>query len=201
MAIEDFTIYTEVDPNGKLTVISSKADAVNADDDEDVYLYKDFGADYFDDLDIDFDIYISSASLPSARGGMAVANTLGVMAGFATTDISAFAYYDDVVGARIYLRRGFTVILDWWAASLNTLYYCTLERTAGGDTVTLEIYSDAVRTVLVDTLSVAGFGAVKLRYLYGFVNANSGVSGRDFDGYVQNMDLHLPVVGGYAVIF
>ena len=49
MATQDFTTYTEVDPSGIITVTSGKV-AFNGDcrDGNANYVYKDFGAAYFD---------------------------------------------------------------------------------------------------------------------------------------------------------
>ena len=63
MAIENFTTYTEVDPNNKLTVTSTKITAVDLDRDEDAYVYKDFGANNFSRLDVDFEWRIESTSV------------------------------------------------------------------------------------------------------------------------------------------
>lgn len=186
MATEDFTTYTEVDPNGRLTVTASKADVVNAERDEDVYLYKDKGADHFDALDILFEIYVGSASAASSFGGMAISNTVGTMAQFATTDMSC----PGSGGVDyLYLMRGAFVATDYYNCSQDTLYYCTLARAAGNNTATLKIYSDASRTDLLDTLAVAGFSTTKFRYCYGMANYNSGAATYYHTGYVQDLDL------------
>jgi len=192
MALENFSTYTEVDANAKLTVTATKADGVNVDGDEDVYLYKDFGANYFDGLAIEFEIYINTACEVASRSGMAVTNTVGSGPDLATTDILVFLY-EDGTGAKweAFLCRGDLVASDASTISPDTLYYCTLSRTAGSNTVTLKIYTDAARTALHDTLSVIGYSTTKYRYLYGFINYNNAVGGHDFDGYVQNMEVDL----------
>jgi hypothetical protein len=207
MTTEDFTTYTEVDPNGKLTVAAAKATGVDADRDEDVYLYKDFGANYFDALNINFEIFIASTSGAYALCGMAVANVVGTASSMGATDVGLFAlkvsaaYYD----LRFYR---YTVASDVFVCSADTIYYCTLKRSAGSDTITCEIYSDAARTTLLDTLSLAGYGtATKWRYLYGFVNWHDhAATATDFDGYVQNLDVlvsgsgRYPLIGGHHII-
>jgi len=187
---EDFTAYTEVDTNGKLTVTATKATGADVDEDEDVYLYSDKGAAFFDELDIDFEIYIASTSLASAIGGMAISNTVGTIADFVTTDITACAWRDGA-NYKICLIRGNNVAIDTYTGAANTLYYCTLTRTAGSDSCVLKIYSDAARLTLLDTLTVAGFSTTTYRYIYGFVNYNTGSGGSDFDGYVQNLTYSL----------
>lgn len=195
MAIENFTTYTEEDTNNKLTVAAAKAEGADVDRDEDVYLYKDRGADHFDALDIDFELYVASTSVYGGFAGIAIANTVGSINDFAATDIACVIYESEDppnLYCQVYLVRGNFVDTDQVPVSTinhNTIYYCTMSRDAGNDTVTLKIYSDAERTVEVDTLTVSGFGVTKYQYVYGFINRNDGNSNYDFDGYVENLDL------------
>ena len=185
---EDLLVFTEVDANAKLTVTESKALAADVDTDEDVYLYRDMGSDAIDALDVNFEIYIASTSVDGAWGGMAIANTVGDHTGFATTDISVMMLAASPYPS-LYLIRGFLVESDTYTCATNTLYYCTLTRPAGGDIVTLKIYSDSARTTLLDTLTVDGYSTTKYQYIYGFVNYNSTTANQNFDGYVQNLVL------------
>jgi len=192
---QDFTTYTEVDVPGKLTVTASKALAADADGDESIYLYKDMAAAYFNLLDIDFEIYMASTSETNARGGMAVSNTVSTTQGFAATDISVL-FQKNAATTQLFLFRGNGVANDsTLLASANTIYYCTLKRAAGNTIVRLKIYSDSARSTLVDTLSVSGFSTTTYRYIYGFVNDNTTVGGKNWDGYVQN--LNTKEVSGY----
>jgi len=187
MAIENLLTYTEKDDNNKLTVTASKATASDVDEDEDVWLYKDRGVDHFDALDIDFELRIESTSQEGSHGGVAFANVIGEISDFAATDfVCRIKRNGDY---RIVLTRGNWVAHDPYICSPNTLYYCTIERAAGNDTVSVKIYSDAGRTDLLDTLALANFGTEKWRYVYGFINRNSGTPNRNFDGYTQNLDL------------
>ena len=52
MAVEDFTTYTEVDPNSRITVSSTKVTWASVQRDEDAYVYKDKGVNYFDENDL-----------------------------------------------------------------------------------------------------------------------------------------------------
>ncbi len=197
MASVDFTAYTEKDDNGKLTVAVYKVTAVDADSDEDVYLYDDRGVDFFNALDIDFEILIESTSLANARAGISVANVIGSISDQGATDISVVIVY--VFGTyAITLQRGNGVVTDSYVCSADTVYYCTLSRAAGNDTVTLDIYTDKYRTVNVDTLTVNGFGVAKWRYIYGFINRNTGTGGEDFDGYIRNMRIATLAHWGFA---
>ena len=187
---ENFTTYTKVDASGKLTVTATKVTGVDVGRDENVYLYKDRGASHFNVLYEEFEIYANSAStVDSAKGGIAITNTIGSMASFATTDIWAGTYTVAGPTYRLYLARGNLVASDYYVPTADTLYYCRITRAAGNDTITMTIYSNAARTTLLDTLTVSGFGTTQWRYAYGFVNDNAGVGGKDWDGYVQNLKL------------
>jgi len=185
--LEDFGTYTEEDDNTKLTVTTNKAEAADADRDEDVWLYKDKTLNYFDALDEEFEIYIAATSEVSCMGGMAICNSIGSMDDI--TDGVSIDAYNYTGSFRMYIRRDWNVADDFAAISSNTPYYCTLVRAAGNNTITLNIYSDSARENLVDNPGVAGFGTAKFRYIYGFINNNSGHADRNFDGYVQNLNL------------
>lgn len=187
MTIEDFTTYVKVD--GRLTVTANKVEGANVPRTENVLLYKDFGVDYFNALHVEFEIYIVSTSQLLGQAGMAFANVIGSLQAFGTTEVTAeVSRISEAYLLR--LLRGKAVSVDTYTISANTIYYCVLKRVAGGDEVTLEIYSDSIRTDLLATLEVDGFGvATKYRYCYGFINNNTGTEGREFDGYVRNLDL------------
>lgn len=190
MGFEFFNTYTEVDANNKLTVGTRKILSVDLDRDENGYIYKDYGADYFDALDVDFDIYVSSDSLNQALAAVAITNTVNTIPNFVATDLVVYATRA-TNNVTICLWRGVAVASDnKTGLSLDTVYYCTITRAAGNDTATCAIYSDEARQNLIDTLSVAGFGTEKWQYIFGFINYNNRLSGRDFDGYIANVDLN-----------
>lgn len=199
MATEDFTTYTEVDPNGKLTVTATKAEGADVDSDEDVYLYFDKGVNAFNPLDIDFELYIASTSLTSGEGGMAIANVIGNRLAFGNTDMAITIERMPGDSYHIQFFRG--LVPGIYVCNPDTIYYCTLQRASRADTVYLKIYSDAGRTNLLKTIARAGFGTTtKWQYIYGFVNRNSGIGGRDFDGYVQNLDFSVSVSVGNGTV-
>lgn len=195
MAIENLTTYTEVDANNKLIVIASKATGENVGRDEDVYLYKDFGADNLNGLSITFELYVAATSVPTsgpsiaATGGMGLSNAVDDVSGWAATDINVMIG-EEVSGFKIWLERGPGSESDVYVGAADTIYYCLLERATDSDTATLKIYSDAARTNLLDTLTISGVGTTtKWRYMYGFVNWNGGYANIEFDGYIQNIEL------------
>ena len=51
--------------------------------------------------------------------------------------------------------------------SVGTVYYCTISRSDGSGTVTLNVYSNAARTTLLKTMTVTSFTASrKWRFIY-----------------------------------
>ena len=48
MAVENFTTFIETDPNSRIAVTSSKVTWTSLSRNEDAYVYKDKGEDYFD---------------------------------------------------------------------------------------------------------------------------------------------------------
>lgn len=197
MAVENFTTYTEVDAGSKLTVTATKADASNAAATEYVLLYKDFGAGYFNALDADVTLLITTNSgTNSATGGIMFLNspanpaTTSIQQA-ASPDICAFTYKYNTAYS-IYLFRGNGTALDSYTISANTAYYCTVSHTASSDTVNVYIYNDSGRTTLIDTLTVAGYGTgARWRYVYGFANRKFDEANGQFYGYVENLDLNI----------
>ena len=179
MIIEDLTTYTEVDSSGKIAVSSTRVTANSITNNVDSYVYKDFGASYFDKIDLLFDYQCA------AHSGYAVM-------GF-TNELDESMHW---VGPYIAvsLQSGLSIYnggtshdssLD---LSHNITYYCRLLRQAGDDVVRLYIYSDAGRTTLVDTVTLAGFGTTKWRYFFPMTSENYS-SPYSWSGYLENFVL------------
>ena len=190
---EDLELYTEVDAGGYITVTQKKATAAAIPRNADAYLYKDFGADYFNGFEIWVDGRMESTS-----------NAYGVIIPIMLSNVVDDAYNCGATGVKIaflnqdgnaliHLVRGPWDGYDAWAGALNTTYYFILKRTAGSDTITCETYSDAARTNLVKTFSVAGFGTeTKYRYLYALASHNSDNSGQNAHGFSENLKVISP---------
>lgn len=187
-SIENFTTYTEVESDNKLTVIANKITAVDYFDSDVAYVYIDKTLDYFDALNIKFEIQIESSSDEGAKAGICLSTGIGDM-GAVATNVSVLLN-KEAGGYRFYLARGWVAFdTGEYIISAGTTYYCHLERAAGNDTVTLKVYSDAAMTTQVDnTFSLAGFGTVKWRYFYG-INRRTSVQTLGFDGFIQNVSL------------
>lgn len=198
MAVVDFTTYTETDPSSKLTVTSTKVDVAAQPNTTTANVYKDYGADYFNGLDTDFEAYINSSSSNGHRVGPAFVNSGSPAAEYCETltspDLHTFLYVYNA-SCRAYLFRGYGTALDSYdLLSKDTLYYFTISRTADNDTVNVYVYSDSGRTSLIDTITVAGFGTTsKWQYQYGYLNYKADAGSTT--GYVQNLDLNAGASG------
>jgi hypothetical protein len=190
---EDLTSagWTESDPGGTQTITASKVQATNTQSrSTDTYLYKDYTANHFDALNIEFEIcYSSGSGNYEIWGGPGLTvSAINDLSGFGTTDLLV-AWRYGAGGLTLYLYRGPGTASDYTSLVVGTLYYCTLSRAAGNNTAVCYIYSNSSRTTLVDSNSVAGYSTTKWRYLFASNDYNDGTSNRLITAYVQNIDL------------
>ena len=180
---EVLTVYTEVDPNAHLTVTTNKVTG-GMWRNEDAYLYKDFGVDYFDALNIQFEMECTGGDSNGLGVFFALSNTINDVHEFGSTDL--WVSFEPWTTKFLRLNRNATI--DTYNAALSTTYYCTLNRTSGNDEVELEIRTGSHSGALVDTLNVTGFGTAKWRYLYA-MNTRNTASATYVNGWTQNIDL------------
>ena len=189
--IEDVTTYTKKDDNNHLTVTATEILAVGVQGNEDVWVYKDFGANYFNELNINFEIQANANIWYMSPTLLGLENQIGGMNGRSSTDLTVLMGGDGGYPERaIHLMRGNYLVEQSWTGSIGVPYYLTLTRIAGNDMANLKIYSDSGRTILLSTLSVSGYGTTtKWRYLYGFQTPNNGDSSLRWYGYSKNIEL------------
>ena len=193
---EDPSTYTEVDANSHISATSSRMTGSGINRSEIAYAYYDKGADYFDALDIDFDINISNLDANDMIGVLGISNTLNHIGAFGSSDIKVLGYFPSGQQARLYIST--SAVSDYMQITVGTTYYCTLARAAGNATVDLKVYSDSGRTTLLDTLTInISTASTKHRYIYGissqYTNNNYAAS-----GYVENVIIN--AVGGQSVV-
>jgi len=179
---EDFTTYTEVDPNSNIVVTASTITATNMTYGDHAYVYFNKGAankdsKYFTALRARF----ATSSSVSSTGGQAVmvlglSNEVGDGRSQFTTGLTVeWSLSTTEVKLRIWEDGGGASNDITAALSADTTYYCEY-RWVGGSQVNLLIYSDSAYTTLVDTLTItnATFGAT-YRNVYGM--GSVGTSG------------------------
>jgi len=198
MALEDFTSYTESDPNSHLAVTATRATFTDYADNENIFLSSDKGAAYFNGdfthlVDMKITAYVSGAD---NLGIWAVTNSVVDMdptpadgalflRAYNTGGTNYFALLEASGGVEYAIGTQYTF-------SLNTTYYLKIvrdEAVGAFGTLYLYIYSDAARTTLLATKSGALHTSKQdFRYLFGVTSyRNSGAGANTKSGYVENL--------------
>jgi hypothetical protein len=189
---ENFTTYTEVDAESDFTVTATKALYDTMERDVISYVYKDYGTNYFDNFDINFEIEVTYSQNVGLNGLFAISNTIDTLSAQITaTDGIHVRAYANSSNMTLYLKDANTGNEDSWVVGGTTipLRYCRITRV--GTTCTLYIYSDSARTTLVDTLSITCETGAK-RYLYALCSYETASTGNDQSGYTQNLQILAP---------
>ncbi len=202
MADENFTSFTEVDPNTRITVTSDRVSWVLLSRDEDAYSYSDKGVAYFNgnfEIKQTYRVTAANASGTSMCGIWALTNLVDDYQGIdqANGDFFLVAPRKSILGLHgLFLIEcdGGTQYGDSYdGLTINTNYYLTIKRdlsigTYG--TIYCYIYSDYLRQTLVDTLSVTCHTSVKsFRYLFAVITADTDQSTITHSGYTENMEV------------
>ena len=198
---QDYTTYTETDPNSRISVAATKIDFTNLTDGENAWVYKDFTAGFFSaDFTHNLDIFISAGG-----DGIPVCNWQ------MTNDIDDMDGIDTALGSGLFVQSrvqgvgsDITILIteldsgdkyeDSYLAvgGKDDIFYLKVvrdEAVGTHGTLYCYIYSDSGRTTLVDTLSIALHTSKKdYRYLFGMSARNYGGAGQ-ITGYSQNLNL------------
>jgi PKD repeat protein len=185
---EILSTYTEVDPGDHIVINATKATITNMPRSGSYYLYKDFGVDNFNAIDIHATCLITSTSQNYGEFSVVtITNTLADLGSIPSPAVSVVVHKNSSGEYVIVLMRGHnTAHVDSIVLSADTPYYVTLQRAASSDTCYCYIYSDAARTVLVDTLSLSGFGTGSFRYVMTCLNVNYAPTA-NVSGYVDDI--------------
>lgn len=181
-ALEGFLTYQEIDPNSHITMTMNHID-FNAFRNENAYVYKDKGTAYFgSNWVIKIDVRLG-AHLGNGEGNFfALANAIGDWKGVLSSggyELCAWAYSGNSQNPNygIGMNEGYNGIdtyrTTYYNVSVNTWYYCTIER--AGLIVSMKIYGDSARTNLLHTSNLtlhSGHGSH--RYVYSAQSFNSG---------------------------
>jgi hypothetical protein len=198
LAVEDFTTYTEVDPNSHLSKTAYHVDH-KAYRNEDCYLYKDKGAAHFGDFTHLINLkpisggtnpyggsyfWMLSNDIDDWKGLLDAFKTcIGVGCWNASGSAYPYVYPSENYSGTRY--DGSNINLAW-----NTQYYCTLVKS--GTSLTLHVYSDSQRTQEVSgsPQSITLHGNWTLQYIFAGNTYNTGTdTDRWIDVDVDNLDL------------
>lgn len=183
-------IIDDYDGDGFLSVTSSRVSAIGINPASRSLLFQDYGKDCFDGFEINFDIKFTSAY--SATSSPYTDEGFMCLFSLANIHDDFMSFYGNTqdnlcVGFRAnwYSPPGspstIKIVIckesttgSAYTASIGTIYYCTVSRTAGNGSVTLKIYSNAARTTLLSTLIETGFPTTKKwRFIYAMRGTDS----------------------------
>lgn len=192
MAVEDFTTYTVVEPWTKFTITATRVTWVTLRTVVHSYVYYDKGANHFDG---DFEHLIDV----ELRCGMDAWGYVAVwMLGDTVGHIQA---QTNALYVRVHRGSAYYIILmdgtssDSYTCSCDTTYYLKVKRVEGSPSMLYcYIYSNSIRTTLVDTLSISLSSDIDFRYVFVCASYYKD-TGDSNDAWSQNLDLQEPDVG------
>lgn len=200
---ENFSAYTETDPNSRIAVTSTRVTSALVNRDEDAYVYADKGVGYFSG---DFTHYLTYRMTGGAYSGTscvacwALANLVddwnGIdvangdfLGAFPSTGLSAGGDYLRLVecdGGTLHASGVYYITRD-------TDYYLKVvrdESVGTYGTLYLYIYSNSARTTLLATLSVTLNTSKKdFRYIYALQSADTNQVSVTHSGYTEDLTL------------
>ena len=167
MAYEDFGDFTEVDPDGELSVTSNKINLLDQNFDGDSRVYKDYTVDFFSgDFTHKFEFKMTMLTGGNDNTGLwALSNASGGLASFAGDDVLSRASI--WMGIDYKIRLNTHNFSKWvWSAvlSLNVKYYITVNRS--GTVYTMTIRTGSHEGTVIDTIAIDPGSAKDFRYLY-----------------------------------
>ena len=187
MTYEDFTTYTEDDPNSRVSVYKNEIDVVDLARNEVAHVYKDFGTDYFKTFTHKVDA--KPVSGEAFAGGNVGAGVFWMVYNSANRYYILLEFY---CPSYIFLLSSMSdgTHSDYYNGySYGTMYYFTILRT---DTeATAKIYSDSARTNLIDTLTVPVDSGLTFDYLYAMSGVRYPVFTAKISYNIYNLDIGL----------
>jgi len=191
-AYEDFTVYTEVDPNSHIAKTANHVDFQDHRT-EDAYLYKDKGAGHFTDFTHKINIKSVSGALWHQAHVWLLSNDIDDAKGLLNTGKTAITVDIYKAGSGVVyltLEEFYTTGEygnSWSPMSENVWYYLTIQKS--GTALTCKVYSDSARTNLLTTLSLTLKANHNFRYVFVCNTWNSNSAGCNGDEDVENLDL------------
>lgn len=183
----DLTTFTKVDPGSCVTVTTYTVTVVNLPRNTLTYVYKDYGANYFDNIEL-----VSAAKMTSEASGsyvcpLMISNSVGNLYSGSGVKVGVAFYYAGVnLVLQLLAYNGTTQLVASSSntISLNTEYYLKLRRASGATTVYLDIYTDSNYTNLFQTINISN-AALNAKFEYLYMLANFGDSGTNQSSLVS----------------
>lgn len=194
MAFEDFTTYTEVDPNSRISIIASTITVTAITRDEDAFVYDDKTVGHFSEdlthlITTNIDNSVSTGNVTSWALTNDIDDSQGLIGGS-----KSFLELLHVGGTSYILVEvdAGTPYTDSVVLTEGQTYYSTIERDESIGSfgqLTCEIYSDSGRTILVDTLLLSLHSKIDFRYVFAVMSYDDNQAARTTDLTVSNLDL------------
>lgn len=173
MATEDFTTYTEVDPNSDIAVTASRLTIDTMRRDVAAYVKKDYGAIYFRNFKHDVATKLTAAQILAGFSCWGVSNGSNTRKEMGDNDEGQDVRIGhDGSALKLQVQDHETANKDDMSISLDTTYYLTITRV--DTSLTVAVYSDAARTTLLDTLSIT-CGDARYQYVFGVLSSAGAV--------------------------
>ncbi len=191
--VEDYTGYTEVDAAAVLDVVADSILFTAMPRDADNYVYFDYTAGYFSgDFKHSVTINIASADAFGRVVFWALGNAVDDFGGLIVSGIPiGVAVYNNGSAYKVQINIDGSVTNMSGSISVATKYYITIRRdesVGANGTLYCDIYDDAGRTSLVETVSAILGAKTNYRYIYACSSLNSG-SGATITGWVRDLVL------------
>jgi|GEM_PF-2610712 len=197
---ENFTAYTEVDPNSHVTVTDANTiTCAGIGMNEDAYVYKDCGSGHFTDFQHVVETEWGNPSVPPGGAAVPACWALGTNVEDLKAQLDvryvSCRYYNSgggiynlflihrTSGAAQEYDSSITLATDATAPPAR----CYLRMVRGASTLICLIYADSARTALVDALTIDDDGTA-CRYVYGACSYNQPWH-YYLDMVVENLDL------------
>lgn len=190
MALEDFTTYVETDPGGKFTVAANTVTVAGVTRVHEYHIEDDKGAGHFTDYEHLVQIKMTSGAAYSSCAAQYVTNVANTREEMkaANHGIVVYMYLTSTNVPKIYIMNYTNDNSDYYTGVNNTDYWLTIKRVNATTTATVKIYSDALRTVLVDTLTIESDTTAYSKV--GVCCNEEKLSGTQaWSGYVKDLDL------------
>jgi hypothetical protein len=185
LATEDFTTYTEVDPNTHITVSSSIVSCETLCN-EDAYVYDDKDAGHFTNFEHLFKMNEIATASNRHHIFWACSNDVDDFQGW----LDGNDHSINITGRHdlmyLYETHSGNAYTDSYDYDIGTDYWLTVEK--NGTTMTAEIYLDASRETLDDTLTLTLQEAVSFRYIFA-ANTRNQASTDIAHGRTEDLDL------------
>lgn len=194
MALENFTTYTEVDASGWITPGATSISVANFGRTAEAYVYKDFGVGHFGAFVHELKVTCSAAYLSNLWFVWMLANGIGdekALKDASVLGVDLMVNISTSGEVKSFMRNTETGAgSNVYTMSFGTPYYLRIVRDIGSmGAVNTYIFSDAARTNLLETLTLAVVAGNTFRYLYGCNNYYDASASRTLSGVMENLDI------------